>query len=58
MIFRIGIEHDNDGGTMTWTLDHPACFTYGRDREEAEKNFLAAAREYAAWNRATRGMLA
>jgi hypothetical protein len=38
MIFRIGIEN-NDDRTMTWTLDRPACFAYGRDREEAKKNF-------------------
>jgi hypothetical protein len=49
MIFRIGIENNNDDRTIAWSLDHPGCFAYGLDSEEAQKNFLTAAREYRAW---------
>jgi hypothetical protein len=49
MIFRIGIENNNDDRTIAWALDHPGCFAYGQDSEEAQRNFLTSAREYRAW---------
>lgn len=49
MIFRIGIENNNDDRTIAWALDHPGCFAYGQNREEVQKNFLQAARNYAVW---------
>ena len=49
MIFRIGIENNNDDRTIAWALDHPGCFAYGQDGEEAQRNFLISAREYRAW---------
>lgn len=49
MIFRIGIENNNDDRSIAWALDHPGCFAYGQDSEEAQRNFPPAAREYAAW---------
>jgi hypothetical protein len=49
MIFRIGIENNNDDRTIAWALEHPGCFAYGQDGNEAQKNFIQAAREYAAW---------
>src|SRR5512136_1792835 len=49
MIFRIGIESNNDDRIIAWSLDHPGCFAYGQDREEAEKNFQPAAHKYVAW---------
>jgi hypothetical protein len=49
MIFRIGIENNNDDRTIAWSLDHPGCFAYGQDREEAQKNFHHAAHKYIAW---------
>ncbi len=49
MIFRVGIENNNDDRTIAWALDHPGCFAYGRNREEAEKKFLQAAQDYTAW---------
>lgn len=49
MIFRIGIENNNDDRSIAWALEHPGCFAYGQDGEEAERNFSQAAREYAAW---------
>ena len=49
MIFRVGIENNNDDRTIAWALEHPGCFAYGRDSEEAQRNFPQAAQEYAAW---------
>src|SRR5215211_1528264 len=49
MIFRIGIENNNDDRTIAWALDHPGCFAYGQDSEQAQKNFLTSAREYREW---------
>lgn len=49
MIFRIGIENNNDDRTIAWALDHPGCFAYGQDSEEAQRNFIPAAREYRSW---------
>ena len=49
MIFRIGIENNNDDRTIAWALDHPGCFAYGRNSEEAQTNFPSAARAYRAW---------
>ena len=49
MIFRIGIENNNDDRTIAWALDHPGCFAYGQNTEEAQKNFPRAAQEYRAW---------
>ena len=49
MIFRVGIENNNEDRSIAWALDHPGCFAYGQDSEEAHRNFLTAAREYRAW---------
>jgi hypothetical protein len=49
MIFRIGIENNNDDRSIAWALEHPGCFAYGQDSDEARRNFLQAAREYVAW---------
>jgi DinB family protein len=49
MIFRVGIENNNDERTIAWSLEHPGCFAYGQDSEKAQRNFLLAAQEYAAW---------
>src|SRR5687768_15040911 len=49
MIFHLGIENNNDDRTIAWALDHPGCFAYGENSEEAQTNFLQAAQEYRAW---------
>ncbi len=49
MIFRLGIENNNDDRSIAWALNHPGCFAYGKDADEAQKKFPLAAREYAAW---------
>jgi hypothetical protein len=49
MIFRIGLENNNDDRTIAWALDHPGCFGYGQDSEEAQRNFITSARQYRSW---------
>ena len=49
MIFRVGIENNNDDRSIAWALDHPGCFAYGQDSEAAQRNFLLAVHEYIAW---------
>lgn len=49
MIFRIAIENNNDDRSIAWALDHPGCFAYGQDSDEAQKNVLRSAQEYRAW---------
>ena len=49
MLFRVGIENNNDDRSIAWALDHPGCFAYGQNTEEAQKNFPVAARDYASW---------
>jgi hypothetical protein len=39
MIFRIGIENNNDDRSIAWSLEHPGCFAYGVNSEQAQKNF-------------------
>ena len=49
MIFRIGIENNNDDRSIAWALDHPGCFAYGQDSWEAQRNFPQSAHKYIAW---------
>ncbi len=49
MIFRLGIENNNDGRSIAWALEHPGCFAYGLDAADALANFPAAARTYTDW---------
>lgn len=49
MIYRIGIENNNDDRSIAWALDHPGCFAYGQNGEEAQENFFPAARAYREW---------
>lgn len=53
MIFRIGIENNNDGfRTIAWALEHPGCFVYGAHAEQAISNLPDAIFNYAAWAQA------
>jgi len=50
MIFRIGIENNNDGiRTIAWALEHPGCFAYGNNAEQAISNLPDAIFSYATW---------
>lgn len=51
MIVRVGIENNNDNRSIAWALEHPGCFAYGRDGEEARANMTGAVQDYAAWIR-------
>ncbi len=49
MLIRVGIENNNDNRSIAWALEHPGCFAYGRDAEEAESNMQQAVQDYASW---------
>jgi hypothetical protein len=50
MIFRIGIENNNDGfRTVAWALEHPGCFDYGDNADQAINNLPDAIFNYATW---------
>jgi hypothetical protein len=50
MIFRVGVENNNDGyRSIAWALEHPGCYAYGPDADQALDNLLPAIQEYAAW---------
>ena len=50
MKFRVGIENHNEGfRSIAWILEHPGCFAYGGDEQEAIANSPGAIRAYAEW---------
>jgi hypothetical protein len=50
MKFRVGIENNNEGiRSIAWILEHPGCYAYGRDQQEALANSTKAIRDYAEW---------
>lgn len=50
MIFRIGLENNNDGfRTIAWALEHPGCFAYGDNADQAITNLPDAIFDYATW---------
>ena len=49
MIFRVGIENNNDGRTIAWALEHPGCFAYGANASAACLNLETAIQKYATW---------
>jgi DinB superfamily len=50
MLFRVGIENNNEGyRSVAWALEHPGCFAYGPDSDQALDNLLPAIQAYAAW---------
>jgi hypothetical protein len=49
MIFRVGIENNNDGRTIAWALEHPGCYGYGADAGEACTNLESEIVQYADW---------
>ena len=51
MIFHVGIENNNDNRTIAWALEHPGCFAYGDDADNACHNLEDSIREYDAWIR-------
>lgn len=49
MRFRVGIENYIDGRSQGWALEHPGCFSYGLDGEEALTAMPKAIQEYSEW---------
>jgi len=49
MSLRIGIEDGSEGRTVAWVLDHPGCFSYGINHQEALRNLPAALNEFNEW---------
>jgi hypothetical protein len=49
MIFQVGIENNNDGRSIAWALEHPGCFAYGANADEAVLNLESALIKYAGW---------
>jgi len=47
MIFRVGIENNNEGRSIAWALEHPGCFAYGKDAYAASANMETAIQVYA-----------
>jgi SAM-dependent methyltransferase len=52
VIFRVGLENNNEGiRSIAWALEHPGCFAYGKDADEALANLPEAICAYAEWIR-------
>jgi len=49
MIFRVGIENNNEGRSIAWALEHPGCFAYGKNASAASANLEIAIQAYATW---------
>lgn len=49
MSLRIGIENGSEGRTVVWVLEHPGCFSYGDNSQEALDTLPAALKEYNEW---------
>jgi predicted RNase H-like HicB family nuclease len=49
LIFEIGLENGMEGRSMAWVFDHPACFAYGQDNQEALQNLPGSIAEYVGW---------
>jgi hypothetical protein len=50
MALRVGIENNCEGiRTLAWALEHPGCYAYGLDEQEAVRNLPAALDAYSAW---------
>lgn len=50
MKYRIGIENKFEGiRSIAWALDHPGCFAYGEDEQDAVTNSVNSMRDYVKW---------
>jgi hypothetical protein len=49
MIFRVGVENNNDGRSIAWALEHPGCFAYGVNPNVACLHLETAIQKYATW---------
>jgi len=51
MQYIIGIENNLEGRSMAWALEHPGCFSYGANGDQALAGLPGAIWKYAAWIR-------
>lgn len=49
MNFRVAIENNVEGRSLAWVLDHPGCFAYGVNADQALSAVPDAIFEYADW---------
>jgi len=49
MYFRIGLENNMEGRSIAWAVEHPGCFAYGANGDEAIGNLPAAIEDYIGW---------
>jgi hypothetical protein len=49
MKFRVGIENNNEGRSIAWSLENPGCFAYGGNAMAAVGNLEPAIQVYATW---------
>jgi hypothetical protein len=49
MIFKVGIENNNEGRSIAYALEHPGCFAYGINGNAAAVNLEMALDKYAGW---------
>ncbi len=49
MIYQIGIENHVEGRSLAWVLEHPGCFCYGQDAEQALAKTPQAIMDYIDW---------
>ena len=49
MLIRIGLENGYEAKSIAWVLDHPGCFTYGKDGSEAIIKVPQALISYQNW---------
>jgi len=48
-ILRVGIESGYEGRAVAWALEHPGCFAYGAEADQAFTGLSAAFSEYVDW---------
>lgn len=49
MRVNIGLENNNEGRSLAWTLDHFGCIGYGPDGQSAVMSMAKAIPDYIAW---------
>jgi hypothetical protein len=49
MIYQVGIENNYEGRSLVWVLDHPGCFAFGSNEQQALDKTRPAILGYADW---------
>lgn len=48
-MFEVGLENNTEGRSQAWILEHPGCFAYGNNGEEALAAVPQAIQDYSQW---------